>query len=172
MPGISTDDFCSIACSKKTSIVILVEKRGARQGMGACETSVPWEPWLSTWIRPPCSGHCLPLPTPPPIRYLVSDAQPAGRGYTRAAPFFEQDLTYVCKVDAHPPLGLNTIFCKKKVSSRLLLEQNKGREGRLWVKIETDRLFSCFAPFGRPALCIFAYYPLLRHNLLCHAKQY
>ena len=129
MPGISTDDFCSIACSKKISIVILVEKRGARQGMGACETSVPWEPWLSTWIRPPCSGHCLPLPTPPPIRYLVSDAQPAGRGYTRAAPFFEQDLTYVCKVDAHPPLGLNTIFCKKKLAAGCCWNKTKGGRG-------------------------------------------
>ena len=140
--------------------------------MGACETSVPWEPWLSTWIRPPCSGHCLPLPTPPPIRYLVSDAQPAGRGYTRAAPFFNRILHMFAKKKPLLPLGPQHNFLQKKVSSRLLLEQNKGREGRLWVKIETDRLFSCFAPFGRPALCIFAYYPLLCHNLLCDATEY
>ena len=144
--------------------------------MGACETSVPWEPWLSTWIRPSCSGNCLLLPTTTyPTSYPISRQRctTCWKGiYQSCCPLLLG--FYICLQNrCPPPLGPKRAqFLQKNVSSRLLLEQNKGREGRLWVKIETDRLFSCFAPFGRPALCIFAYYPLLRHNLLCHAKQY
>ena len=120
--------------------------------MGACETSVPWEPWLSTWIRPPCSGHCLPLPTPPPIRYLVSDAQPAGRGYTRAAPLFEQDFTYVCKIGAPLTLGLNTNVCKKKLAAGCCWNKTKGGRGGFGWRLKPTA-FSPVSPHlaGQPS---------------------
>ena len=56
-----------------------------------------------------------------------------------------------------------------------LLGQNKGRRrgssqlGGEKSRIETDCLFSCLAPFGRPAPCIFAYASSPQFSMHCRS---
>ena len=60
-----------------------------------------------------------------------------------------------------------------------LLGQNKGRRragssqlGGEKSRIETDCLFSCLAPFGRPAPCIFAYASSPQFSMHCGSITY